>query len=217
MVSRETCPPPVVAGTVFGDRLPAAHRYAEELATTGVEWGLIGPRETARLWTRHIVNCAVIEEVIPQGASVIDVGSGAGLPGIPLALARPDLEVLLVEPMERRVRWLERIIPQLGVPVRVLRARAEETTEQADVVTSRALAPIGKLLDWSLPLVRPGGRVVAVKGRSVQDELRKYRHQLTELGNPVIEVCCCGTGILDEPATVVTAYPRAGRPRRSGP
>lgn len=139
------------------------------------------------------------------------------MPGIPLALARPDLEVLLVEPMERRVRWLERIIPQLGVPVRVLRARAEETTEQADVVTSRALAPIGKLLDWSLPLVRPGGRVVAVKGRSVQDELRKYRHQLTELGNPVIEVCCCGTGILDEPATVVTAYPRAGRPRRSGP
>ncbi len=217
MDSRETCPPPPVAGSVFGDRLPAAHRYVQELATTGVQWGLIGPRETDRLWVRHIVNCAVIEELIPQGASVIDVGSGAGLPGIPLALARPDLEVMLMEPMERRIRWLEMIVPQLGIQVDVRRARAEEATDRADVVTSRALAPIGKLLAWSLPLVRPGGRVVAMKGRSIEGEVRKHRRELAELGNPVVEVRRCGTGILDEPATVAVAYPRRRRRRGSGP
>ncbi|MGH3539193.1 MAG: 16S rRNA (guanine(527)-N(7))-methyltransferase RsmG, partial [Pseudonocardiaceae bacterium] len=144
------------AQTVFADRYPLAERYAALLASSGVDWGLIGPREGDRLWERHLLNSAVLAELVPQGCRVLDVGSGAGLPGIPLALARPDLSIVLLEPMARRVAWLREVVTALGLTVEVHRGRAEDPVVRAelggnDVVTARAVAPLGRLASWSLP------------------------------------------------------------------
>src|SRR3954449_533182 len=150
-VSRETPPSPPTAEGVFASRTALAERYAELLATDGVVRGLIGPREAPRLWERHLLNCAVVAEMIPYGASVLDVGSGAGLPGIVLAVARPDLSVTLVEPLARRTTFLTEAVDTLGLgtTVTVVRARAEEAlrngTPTADVVTARAVAPLDRL------------------------------------------------------------------------
>ncbi|WP_245630452.1 16S rRNA (guanine(527)-N(7))-methyltransferase RsmG [Granulicoccus phenolivorans] len=160
---------------IFGDRVGAARAYHELLATDGIEWGLLGPREGDRLWQRHILNSAALGSVMPQDASVVDVGSGAGLPGIPLALVRPDLRVTLLEPLERRVAFLTRAVDKLGISDRVdiVRARAEEHKELYDVATSRAVGPLKRLLPWCLPLMRPRtGEFIALKGASVSDELR---------------------------------------------
>jgi 16S rRNA (guanine527-N7)-methyltransferase len=209
-------PPPPAAPKVFGDRLDLAARYVEHLATSGVERGLIGPREADRLWDRHVLNCAVVAELVPDGAKVVDVGSGAGLPGIPLSLARPDLRIVLVEPLARRVEWLEEIIADLGLSLTVERGRAEENAirrrwEGADVVTARAVAPLARLAGWSLPLLRTGGRMLAVKGASAPQEIDRDAAEVRRLGGgqPVIELC--GTGIVDPPSTVVTVE-REARP-----
>jgi 16S rRNA (guanine527-N7)-methyltransferase len=160
-VSRETPPIPAVANEVFHDRLPLAERYVAMLASGGVVRGLIGPREAPRLWDRHLLNCAVISDGIPDGVDVCDVGSGAGLPGLVLALRRPDLRVTLVEPLLRRTDFLSQVVHDLGLDdqVEVVRGRAEELHGRVEfaVVTSRAVAPMPRLLDWSWPLVRPGG------------------------------------------------------------
>lgn len=215
--------PPSVAAEIFGERLPAAVRYAEHLATTGVERGLIGPRETERLWDRHILNCAVVKEVVPEEARVVDLGSGAGLPGIPLALARPDLHVVLVEPLARRVDWLTEVIEDLDLPIQVQRGRAEETEvrrrwEGADVVTARAVAPLARLAGWALPLLRRGGRLVAVKGASAEQEVARDAVAVRKAGGGDATVVRCGEGLVEVPSTVVlverTAAPRAGRPGR---
>lgn len=160
--------PPELAERVFGERLDRAVHYAGLLATTGVTHGLIGPREVLRLWDRHILNCALVEEYIPTGSRVIDVGSGAGLPGLALAIARPDLDVLLVEPMLRRTTWLAAAITDLGLSnARVHRGRAESLwgVESSPVVTARAVARLDELAAWCLPLVQPGGILLALKGR----------------------------------------------------
>ena len=164
---------------VFGSRLPLAQEYHDSLATDGSTRGFIGPREVPRLWDRHIINCAVVKQAIPEGATVIDVGSGAGLPGIPLAIARPDLQITLIEPLLKRYNYLNEVVEELGLDnVTVLRGRAEEgpikkAVAGADVVTSRAVAPLGKLAKWSLPLVRKGGEMIALKGSSVHEELER--------------------------------------------
>src|SRR5687768_5835947 len=168
-VSRETPSAPPVARRVFrSERLPLAQRYADLLATDGVVRGLIGPREAPRLWERHLLNCAVLEELIPEGASVCDIGSGAGLPGLVLAIARPDLRITLVEPLLRRTRFLDEAVEELGLQgqVEVVRGRAEELagTRTFDVVTARAVAPLERLARWCLPLVGPGGELVAIEG-----------------------------------------------------
>jgi 16S rRNA (guanine527-N7)-methyltransferase len=214
--------PPAAAEKVFGERLDLAARYVEHLATSGVERGLIGPRETDRLWDRHVLNCAVVAELVPDGAKVVDVGSGAGLPGIPLALARPDLRIVLVEPLARRVEWLGEIIDDLGLSLTVERGRAEENAirrrwEGADVVTARAVAPLARLAGWSLPLLRVGGRLLAVKGASAPDEVARDTAEVHRLGGgtPVIERC--GAGVVDPPSIVVSVEREsrsAGRPRR---
>ncbi len=157
-VSRETPPAPESARGVFPvDRLPLAERYAELLATEGVVRGLIGPREAPRLWERHLLNCAVLAELLPEGATVCDIGSGAGLPGLVVAIARPDLRVTLVEPLLRRTTFLDEVVDELGLAgsVEVVRGRAEELhgARTFDVVTSRAVAPLERLLAWSMPLV----------------------------------------------------------------
>jgi 16S rRNA (guanine527-N7)-methyltransferase len=191
---------------LFGDQVEIARGFCGHLATSAVERGLIGPREVPRLWERHILNCAAVAERISMGSSVIDVGSGAGLPGVALAIARPDLRVLLVEPLQRRVAWLEEVIGDLGlVNVEVARSRAEELRPRAhaDAVTARAVAALPLLARLCLPLVRPGGRFLAVKGRSAEEELCVAGPDLMKLGASGWAVHRCGVAALKEPTTVV--------------
>lgn len=213
--------PPVSADAVFGERLSVARRYAELLAGPGVERGLIGPREVDRLWERHILNSAAVGEVIEQAARVLDIGSGAGLPGLPLAMARPDLSVTLVEPLLRRSEFLTEAVGILGLPVVVFRGRAEEpsTVEElggADVVTSRAVADLLKLTRWSLPLLRPGGRMLALKGARAEEEVAEHRAAMARLGVGQVEVVRCGRAYLDPPTTIVSAV-RVDRPNTRRP
>lgn len=180
-------PVPDGAGAVFGSNLPAAVRYVEILGTAGLDRGLMGPRERPRLWDRHVLNSAAAAREMGHGESIVDIGSGAGLPGIPLALARPDLEVTLVEPLLRRVTFLEEVVAVLGLDIRVVRGRAEERSiisavGGVDVVTSRAVAPLGKLAGWSAPLLKEGGRMVALKGASAQEEVDRDLSELKSLG-----------------------------------
>jgi 16S rRNA (guanine527-N7)-methyltransferase len=205
-VSRETPSAPEVARRVFSDALPTAEAYADLLAHEGVDRGLIGPREAPRLWERHLLNCAVLGEVIPQGADVCDIGSGAGLPGLVLALARPDLAVTLVEPLLRRTTFLSEAVERLGLGnVEVVRARAEELHGRLEfsLVTSRAVAPLGRLLDWSMPLVRPGGALVAMKGSSAHEEVDAAAAGFRNHAAGKVEVVTCGDELIDPPTTVV--------------
>ena len=165
---------------LFGDRYALISRYVALLSTTGVEWGLIGPREVDRLWERHILNCAALSDLIPTGASVADIGSGAGLPGIPLAVLRPDLQVTLIEPLLRRSNFLTQAVDDLGITDRVTvrRTRAEDHRGTYDVVTARALAPLGRLVDWCAPLRAAGGVILALKGSSAADEVKQAAQTL---------------------------------------
>jgi len=208
--------PPAAAEAVFGDRLAAAERYVALLAGPGQDQGVIGPRELPRLWDRHVLNSAAVGEVLPLDATVVDVGSGAGLPGIPLALARPDLHITLLEPMARRVAWLEEVIAELGFPVAVVRGRAEEREArrqlgESDVVTARAVAPMGRLTTWTLPLVRPGGTLAAMKGASAAGEVERDLKEIRAAGGEDPRVVRCGVG--DAATTVVLV----SRSERRGP
>ncbi|SKB07074.1 16S rRNA m(7)G-527 methyltransferase [Aeromicrobium choanae] len=197
--------------TVFGERLPLAERYAELLATSGVERGLIGPREVDRLWERHLFNCAAPVPRVPEGARVADVGSGAGLPGLVWAIARPDLHVTLIEPLLRRTTWLEEVVADLGLEgkVTVVRARAEEVDQTFDVVTSRAVAALDKLARWCMPLVKPGGLMLALKGRSAAEEVETARATLARLKAGDIVVATYGhRWDLEVPTTLVEVQRR---------
>lgn len=195
------------AERLFGERLPLAERYVAHLASSGIVRGLIGPREVPRLWSRHVLNCAVVEELIATGARVADVGSGAGLPGLCLALARPDLRITLIEPLERRVQWLDEVVADLGLTnVCVLRARAEQARDEVgevDVVTARAVSALVGLVDITLPLLRGTGELLALKGRSAADEVRKAQKKLNRLGARSTEIVPAGADLLEEPTTVV--------------
>ena len=184
-VSRETPSTPEQARRAFpSHRLGLAERYVELLATTGVERGLIGPREASRLWNRHVLNCLALATIVPEAATVADLGSGAGLPGLVLAIGRPDLEVTLVEPLHRRAAFLDEVVGELALGrVRVVRGRAEEQhgVERYDVVTARALAPLGRLLGWAMPLVAPAGALVAMKGRAAAEEIAAAAAELRRL------------------------------------
>lgn len=206
----ELSPAPAVASEIFGERLPLAEAYHRSLATDGSIRGFIGPREVPRLWDRHILNCAVIGEAMPHGVRVADVGSGAGLPGIPLAIARPDLDITLIEPLLKRSVYLQEVVDLLGLPnVTVIRGRAEEKQVRAalgdgvDIVTSRAVAPLGKLAGWSLPLVRRGGEMIAMKGSSVTEELYRDAAQIRKVGGGPAEIRTVGAELLEEPTTVI--------------
>jgi 16S rRNA (guanine527-N7)-methyltransferase len=209
----------VVVARLFGERLPLAQRYAEHLATTGLERGLIGPREAPIVWERHVLNCAVVAELVPEGARVVDVGSGAGLPGIPLALVRPDLEIVLVEPLTRRVEWLQEIVDDLGLSLEIERGRAEDPAvrrrwEGADVVTARAVAPLHRLAAWCLPLARVGGMMLAIKGATAPDEVRRDAGAVSRLGGSVPRIETAGVGVVDPPSTVVVVERQDPRRRK---
>jgi 16S rRNA (guanine527-N7)-methyltransferase len=191
---------------VFSDALPTADRFAGLLATEATVRGLIGPREVPRLWERHLLNCALVTDLVAPDSSVCDVGSGAGLPGLVMAIRRPDLHVTLVEPLLRRTTFLEEAVRALGLTnVTVVRARAEELhgRELFDVVTSRAVAPMERLSRWSLPLVRSGGQFLAMKGSSVQAELDAASPAIRSCGGRVEGVVELGAEVLDQPVRVV--------------
>lgn len=212
--------PPAAEG-IFGDRLGLARRYVELLADAGVTRGLVGPREVDRLWDRHLLNCVAVGELLDDGERVADIGSGAGLPGVVLAIARPDLRVTLVEPLLRRTTFLEEVVGELGLDdVRVVRGRAEERPVRervgtVDAVVSRAVAGMDKLTKWSLPLLRPGGRMLAIKGERANEEIAEHRRVMIALGVDDVRVVRCGVDYLQPPATVVVARRgRTGRARR---
>ncbi len=212
-----TAGPPPHPLPLGADALAALQVYADLLADEGVVRGLIGPREVPRLWERHLVNCLAAVELVESGSEVLDLGSGAGLPGIVWAIARPDLRVELVEPLLRRTRWLEEVVAAVGLAhARVTRARAEELRgrRSADVVTARAVAPLERLAEWGLPLVRPGGVLLALKGESAAEELKRSRIALARLGTTEAVVLQSGAGWARQPTTVVRVV--AGS-RRSGP
>lgn len=196
------------ARDVFGAAYATAEAYHDLLAMRGIEWGLLGPREVGRLWERHILNSAAVADLVPQGAAVCDVGSGAGLPGIPLAIARPDLSVTLLEPLLRRANFLTEAVAELGLGDRVTveRGRAEDCTATFDIVTCRAVAALGKLLPWTLPLLAPGGQLLALKGSSAADEIAACRPLLTREGL-VAEVL----SVRAHPAVEATSAVRARR------
>ncbi|SNS58152.1 16S rRNA (guanine527-N7)-methyltransferase [Geodermatophilus pulveris] len=208
-------PAPPVARAVFGAGLADAERYVARLATDGVTRGLIGPREVPRLWERHVLNSAAVAEAVPRGARVVDVGSGAGLPGIPLALARPDLRLTLVEPMARRVEFLEEVVAELGAPWRVVRGRAEERPVRAavgavDVVTARAVAALPRLVAWCRGLLRPGAQLVALVGARAVEELPAMVPELEAAGMRDVHVRAVGAE-LGEAATTVVVMTRGAR------
>jgi 16S rRNA (guanine527-N7)-methyltransferase len=193
-----------VAEEVFGPAFEVIKQYVDILAGDGVVRGLIGPRETDRLWERHVLNSAAITGLVRGDASVVDVGSGAGLPGIPLAVLRPDLRVTLLEPLLRRATFLTETVDALGLTgrVRVVRGRAEDHSETYDVVAARALAPLGRLVPWCAPLCRPNGVILALKGRSVADELVEAGPMLAERRLTAEQLAVSAHPSL-EPATVV--------------
>jgi 16S rRNA (guanine527-N7)-methyltransferase len=203
-----TAPP--AAADVFGPALDGARSFAEMLATHGVDWGLIGPHEVARLWDRHLLNCAVVSDLIDSRyRTLVDIGSGAGLPGIVLAMVRPELSVTLLEPMERRCRFLSECVDALGLAnASVLRGRAEDATLRADVATARAVAPLDRLAELAVGVVRPGGLVLAIKGQTAAGELRKARPVLRRLGARSAEVVRAGQGKVDPATTVVRFFAR---------
>jgi 16S rRNA (guanine527-N7)-methyltransferase len=214
-------PPANALDAYFGRRAALAEAFAGHLGTSAVARGLLGPREVPRVWTRHVLNCAALAPLIPESAHVVDVGSGAGLPGLVLAIARADLHVTLVEPLLRRVAWLEEVTADLALDnVAVVRGRAEELDPSfADVATARAVAPLAKLATWCLPLVRPDGLMLAIKGRSAVDELRDAEPVLPALGAASWRIREVGGELLEEPTTVVEIRkgPGRGRARRVSP
>jgi 16S rRNA (guanine527-N7)-methyltransferase len=226
---------PAEATERFGERLPLAVRYADHLAHAGVVRGLIGPREVERLWDRHLLNSAALADWVPHGSAVADVGAGAGLPGVPLALARPDVRVTLVEPLLRRATFLTEVVDDLGLQdqVEVVRARAEDLHGVRDfpIVTARAVAPLDRLAGWCLPLVRPRGCLLALKGQGAQEELDAARPVLTQLGAVEAEVVDTmtstgpvravriekGADARRRPASSAGGPPRSRRRRGDGP
>lgn len=205
-VSRETPLAPDSARGVFADeRWPLIERYAGSLATDGVVRGLIGPREVPRLWDRHLLNCAVVQEALPHGVSVADIGTGAGLPGLVLAIARPDLQVTLVEPLLRRTTYLQEVVDALELSnVEVVRARADEVMgREFDVVTSRAVAALDKLARWCMPLVKVGGTMLAMKGSRAEEEIASSAKMLKKWSSDSTDVVVVGESIVSPPTVLV--------------
>ena len=193
------------AEVLYGGHVQLAERFVEHLVTTGIEWGLLGPREIPPMWDRHVLNCAVVQELLPKGALVADVGSGAGLPGVALAIARPDVQFILIEPLERRVEWLNMVIEDLALEnIDVIRARSEQVfdTVDVDVVTARAVSAMKSLIPITVPLLHGEGELLAIKGRSAPAEIEKAEKVLRKFKTQSSEVLTVGDELLEVPTTV---------------
>lgn len=203
-------PAPHVLAELFGANSSLVESYVDLLAAVGVGRGLIGPHEIPRLWNRHILNCAVVAPVFRTDATVADIGSGAGLPGLVIAMARPDLRVTLIDSVLRRTTFLAEVVERLDLSVEVVRARAEELhgRRRFDYVTARAVAPLDRLVAWALPLCSPGGEVVALKGSSAQAESNAARVVLRRLRAGSVEIERYGVGVVSPPTTVVRIQSR---------
>jgi 16S rRNA (guanine527-N7)-methyltransferase len=196
---------PESAKAIFGPQIEKARAFAQKLANDSDDLGLLGPRELDKLWSRHILNSAVVAETVNPGDHVADVGSGAGLPGIPMAIALPEAHFVLIEPMERRSTWMLEVIQELGLTnVEVRRARAEEVLDlKFDIVTARAVAALDKLLRLTVPLLKPGGSLIALKGSKAAEEIEAARKLQKKLGIASFEIQICGEKFLTEPTSVV--------------
>jgi 16S rRNA (guanine527-N7)-methyltransferase len=219
-VSRETDPARAALLEAYPGAGPQLDRFAALLSGPALVRGLLGPRELPRLWGRHLANSAVLAELVPVGARVVDVGSGAGLPGLPLALVRPDLTLVLLEPLLRRASFLQEVVTELGLTGRVAvrRERAEDVDGPlAEVATARAVAPLDRLVTWTLPLLPVGGQLLALKGATASAEAAAAGPTVSRLGGGPAEVVRCGAGVVDPPTTVVRIHKeRAARARRKG-
>lgn len=222
MVSRETPGPPPPLPSWLAEHAAGLTAFADLLADVGVTRGLIGPREVPRLWERHLLNCAVVAEpaagLIVAGDRVADVGSGAGLPGLVWAITRPDIAVVLIEPLLRRSTFLAEAIDALGLSAnaQVLRGRAEDVQrdpswQPVNVVTARAVAPLDRLIGWTVPLLSPGGRLVALKGTTAQDEVAEAATVATAAGLTDLRVVIVGDGVVDPPTRVITGVRRTAQ------
>ncbi|MBF4615870.1 16S rRNA (guanine(527)-N(7))-methyltransferase RsmG [Curtobacterium sp. VKM Ac-1376] len=199
---------PAAAASLFGEQIDVARSFTNELARRGEELGLIGPLELPRLWTRHILNSVLLAPLLEARGRVADVGSGAGLPGLVLAIARPDVEFVLIEPMERRTDWLQGEAERLGLQnVTVLRGRAEDVTDEVvvDQVTARAVSALSKLIPLTVPLVRSGGQLILMKGARVDEEIEKARKVILRKRLSDVEVLELGDGVVDETTRVFRA------------
>ena len=196
---------PESATAIFGPQIEKARALAQKLANDSDDLGLLGPRELDKLWSRHILNSAVVSETVKAGDLVADVGSGAGLPGIPMAIALPEAQFVLIEPMERRSNWMLEVIGELGLTnVEVRRARAEEVLDlKFDIVTARAVAALDKLLRLTAHLLKPGGSLIALKGSKAAGEIEVARKLQKKLGIASFEIQICGEKFLAEPTSVV--------------
>jgi 16S rRNA (guanine527-N7)-methyltransferase len=196
---------PEAAEAIFGPQIKLARAYADMLAQDSDELGLLGPRELDKIWSRHILNSAVVAELVRPGQIVADVGSGAGLPGLPMAIVAPETRFVLIEPMDRRSSWLQEVVAELNLDnVEVIRARAEDVQAgQFDVVTARAVAALGKLLRLCVPLLKPGGRVIALKGSKAPEEIEAAKKLQKKLNIESFEIVICGEKFLSEPTSVV--------------
>jgi 16S rRNA (guanine527-N7)-methyltransferase len=220
MPAAELPDPPESAVVLFGPALPMIQQYGRILAGPGVQRGVIGPREVERLWDRHLMNCAAVAEQIPDGAHVVDVGSGGGLPGVVLAAVRPDLRVTLLEPLLRRTVFLDECLDALNLDnAEVLRGRAEDWANRmgADVVTARAVAPLEKLIGWCLPLLRGGGRLLAFKGHTAAEELAAVVPELPRLGAQTWGVIEVGEGLGEAATRVIRVDLRVGGRKAARP
>jgi 16S rRNA (guanine527-N7)-methyltransferase len=199
---------PAEAAVVFGDRITQAREFTRALGEHGEERGLIGPLEPPRLWTRHILNSAVAAPLFAKGSRVGDIGSGAGLPGIVLAIARPDVEWVLIEPMERRVAWLQEQMDALGLDnIQVIRARGEDWRQGRvlDAVTARAVSALSTLIPLTAPLVRPGGELILLKGANAENEIGAAEKVIRRYRLSDVRVEIVGEGVISEPTRVIRA------------
>ena len=195
---------PEAATRIFGSGIETARKYTTALVRDGETLGLLGPREYPKIWTRHVLNSAVVAELVPAGVTVADVGSGAGLPGIPMAIAQPDAQFVLIEPMERRSDWLKQQVEELGLTnVRVLRNRAEEVGEVFDIVTARALKAMPQLLRMCVPMTKNGGEIIALKGARAGEEIEEAKPLMKKLGIEKFDIVFTGEQFLEEPTRVV--------------